>query len=272
MIEEEWECLISVLESYLRLKEKSEAYTEESIKYMYKKLREVIVKLLHSKRYDAALEFYLKSKVTLTYVFEGHEEYYHWKKLEVYIRLKVGDYEIARQIYDDCEHRDKIKSKTAFDLYNEAIYYTCFAEHKEKEDKCWKQYIEKAYEKIKESEDALKEDDKFLLGQILFEKSFILSEKEEYEKACEYLKEALENSDDEIKTESNFNTHLWVLMKYLSLNFEKFGTVKQIIEDLYKDYGYKIPQCYREIISFMHSEMEKLQHEIEYNQIYINLS
>lgn len=271
MMEEEWECLFSILESYLILKKRTEICTEESVKIVYRKFSQVIRKLVHSERYDAALELYNRSRARFIDIFKGHEEYYYWKKTEAYLMFKLGDYEGAVNIYDKCIRENTMKSEDAFDLYNEAVYYAYLADHKERKDESRTDYIEKAYKKIKEAEDALKEDDKSLLGQILFEKSFILSEKEEYEKACKCLKEALENSDDEIKRESNFNTHLWILMKYLSLNPEKFGMVKQIIEQLYQKYDYKIPQCYREIISFMHSEMEKLQHEIEYNQLYINL-
>lgn len=194
-----------------------------------------------------------------------------WQKQKNYAHRETLRSILQYKQKDDQVEEEKMQEAIGLFLYNEAVYYAYLADHKERKDESRTDYIEKAYKKIKEAEDALKEDDKSLLGQILFEKSFILSEKEEYEKACKCLKEALENSDDEIKRESNFNTHLWILMKYLSLNPEKFGMVKQIIEQLYQKYDYKIPQCYREIISFMHSEMEKLQHEIEYNQLYINL-
>lgn len=272
MMEEEWECLFSILESYLIYKKRTEICTEESAKIVYRKFSQIIRKLVHSERYDAALELYNRSRATFTVVFEGYEEYYYWKKTEAYLMFKLGDYEGAVNIYDKCIRENTMKSEDVFDLYNEAVYYAHLADHKERKDESRTDYIEKAYKKIKEAEACIsKKNGADLSGYILFTKAFILSEKELHEEAFNCLKKALKNSDEETKKEWNFNMYLEVLMKYLSLNSEKFGMVKQIIEQLFEKYDYKIPQCYREIISFMHSEMEKLQHEIEYNQIYINL-
>lgn len=272
MMEEEWECLISILESYLVLEKRTRTYKKESVKIAYEKFTQIIRMLLYEEKCDAAVGFYDSSRITFTNIFKGYEEYYYWKKTEAYLMFKVGDYEGAVNIYDKCIRENTMKSEDAFDLYNEAVYYAHLADHKERKDESRTDYIEKAYKKIKEAEARIsKKNEADLLGHILFTKAFILSEKELHEEAFDCLKKALKNSDEETKKEWNFNMYLEVLMKYLSLNSEKFGTVKQIIEDLYNDYDYKIPHCYREIISFMHSEMEKLQHEIEYNQIYINL-
>ena len=272
MMEEEWECLFSILESYLIFKKRTEICTEESVKIVYRKFSQIIMKLVHREGYDAVLEFYNRSRAMFTVIFKGYKEYYYWKRTEAYVMFKLGDYEGAVDIYDKCIYENTMKREDVFDLYNEAVYYAHLADHKEQKDESRTDYIEKAYKKIKEAEALIsKKNEADLLGHILFTKAFILSEKELHEEAFDCLKKALKNSDEETKKEWNFNMYLEVLMKYLSLNSEKFGTVKQIIEDLYNDYDYKIPQCYREIISFMHSEMEKLQHEIEYNQIYINL-
>lgn len=53
---------------------------------------------------------------------------------------------------------------------------------------------------------------------MILEKSFLLSEMEDYEQAFCCFNKAFFGGDDLTKKESNFNTHLWILMKYLCQN------------------------------------------------------
>ena len=104
---------------------------------------------------------------------------------------------------------------------------------------------------------------------MLFEKSFLLSEKEDYDKAYQYFDKAFSNTKDNKKKKSNFDTHLWILMKYMCIKPEKEEQVLNWVNHFYEKYRNKLGE-YEPIVAFANTN-EYLKNNILCDEIYSNL-
>ena len=276
MVEEKNDCLIYLLQSNLKGCDKSEKYTVDSEHIMAKEFFRILNRLKSVKKYKEAMLFLEESEYLFRMVSDLNIRRL-WEKEKAGLLFNLGKYEDAKKIQD--KYIDTFgESKNVFDLYNGAIYYAWAANYKEKDDAEWEIYIEKAYQLIIQAEqyilqanESQKIEYKEFLDYVILEKSFLLSEKGDYDKAFECFDQAFSEADEETKKASNFNTHLWILMKYMCLNPEKHELVIDWIEYFYNNFSHKKLKEYEVIVDFVHSNEYLKNNSEAYKKIYESL-
>ena len=275
MMEKRYDCLIALLRSKLKYLDVTEKYGIESERDMAREFFKILYKLENIGEYQDAIVFYNESEFLFRRADKDIKR--DWEKSKASILFGLGRYEEAKAIQDKYinEFDD---SKNISDLYNGAIYYAWAANYKEKDDPAWKDYIEKAYdliiqaeEFISHSDDSLKADYQASLNRVILEKAFLLSEKENYEEAFRCFEEAFANADKQTKKESNFGTHMWILMNYMCLNPDQHSIVIDWIERLYSEFSHTRLREYEEIIDFVHSNEYLKENPGLYSIIYEDL-
>lgn len=276
MLENQIDCLIYLLHSNLKGCDKSEKYTIDSERIMAKEFFRILKKFKNAEKYKDAM-FFLEESEKLFRRVSDLEIRGFWEKQKAELLFDLGEYEEAKNIQNKYINAFG-ESKNVFDLYNGAIYYAWAANYKEKDDADWEIYIEKAYQLIIQAEQYIlqakelqKTEYKEFLYHVILEKSFLLSEMGDYDKAFECFEQAFSEADKETKEDSNFNTHLWVLMKYMCLNPEKHEIVISWIEHLYNDFSQKRLKEYEVILDFVHSSKYLKNNSKIYTKIYEGL-
>ena len=275
MVEKRFDCLLDFLRSDLKPSWDKEGYTAVSEDIMAREFFRILHKIKVSGSNQDAMTFYEKSEPLFRNLSQEEIKKY-WEKGKAGILFDLGKYEEAKDIQD--KYIDKFgESKNVSDLYNGAIYYAWAADYKEKEDPDWEIYIEKAYGYIQQAEQFIlgsnlsgKPEYQEFLYHIILEKAFLLSEKNEYEKAYECFEQAFSRADQETRKNSNFSTHMWILMKYMCSHPDKTEVVTDWIERLYQDYPYQIRE-YKMILDFVHSSQYLRVNEKIYQKIYESL-
>lgn len=243
---------------------------------MAKEFFRILKKFKNAEKYKDAM-FFLEESEKLFRRISDLEIRGFWEKQKAELLFDLGEYEEAKNIQNKYINAFG-ESKNVFDLYNGAIYYAWAANYKEKDDADWETYIEKAYQLIIQAEQYIlqakelqKTEYKEFLYHVILEKSFLLSEMGDYDKAFECFEQAFSEADKETKEDSNFNTHLWVLMKYMCLNPEKHEIVISWIEHLYNDFSQKRLKEYEVILDFVHSSKYLKNNSKIYTKIYESL-
>lgn len=267
MVEKQFDCLIDLLDSYLVGLDKIEGYTIESQYNMANIFFKLLHKLESVKKYNDAMTLLEKSKSLFGSMIDN-ELQKHWEKHKANLFFRLKKYEDAKSIQDKYIVNYK-QSKNVYDLYNGAIDYAWAANFKEKDDPIWKEYIEKAYQLILQAENVImqtdtetKEKNKEILNYVILEKAFLLSEKNDHNAAFNCFHEVFFNANKETIKDSNFSTHLWILMNYMCLNPEKREIVINLIENFYNEFSYRRLNEYEVVVDFIHSN-EYLKNNIK---------
>ena len=105
---------------------------------------------------------------------------------------------------------------------------------------------------------------------MILEKSFLLSEMEKYDEAYECFEMVFSGMNENVKKDSNFNTHLWILMKYMCLHPEKDKLVLDWIKYFYEHFSHTKLGRYQAIVDFFYAYESILNNELG-NEIYHDL-
>ncbi len=177
-----------------------------------------------------------------------------WEKEWAGILFRLGRYEEAKNILDKYVEQPE-GGVNAYDLFDDAVNYAWAANYKEKDDPEWKAYIEKSYGLTLQAQELIRQSDvlEFMLYDVIFEKEFLLSEMGEYEEAYRCFVQAFANADDDTKARSNFNTHLWILMKYMCRRPEKWQELLGWVDSFYTHYDHGRLDKYRDIVEFVNT-------------------
>lgn len=236
LMNKKFDCIVFLLDADLDIKGMEEKCTPKSEFAMWNNFMLLLNKLRISKQYEDMLIFLDESEHMFNRT--NYKIRLYWEKKKVEILFYLGKYEDAQKMLD--KYVDSINEvENAYDLYNSAINYAWAADFKEKDDLA-ENYIDKAYRFIIRAENAIEQSSQYssrFSFEVMLEKSFLLSEKEEYDEAYKCLKKAFSNADDEVKEHSNFSTHLWILMKYMCLHPEEYQTVIKWINNFYTDFN-----------------------------------
>lgn len=270
LMSKKFDCIVFLLTADLDIKGAEEKCTPESESTMWDNFIFLLNKLQTSKRYEDMLILFDESEHVFNRANDKIRSYWEREKAETLFYL--GKYEGSQKILD--KYVDTInEAENAYDLYNSAINYAWAADFKEKDDLA-ENYIDKAYRFIIRAENAIKQSSHKYSSRFSFEvsleKSFLLSEKEEYDEAYECLKEAFSNADDEVKKHSNFNTHLWILMKYMCLHPEEYQTVIKWINYFYANFNHTKLGKYEAIIDLFNTNEFLINNPLS-TEIYKNL-
>jgi tetratricopeptide (TPR) repeat protein len=154
-----------------------------------------------------------------------------FKIYEARIAFRLKNYDESLNIYEDIL-KNAPSSQSSANYYNCAIAYAWAANNKEKSDSMWNDYIDRALVLLDISENLMNDGkndySSELVAEIDFEKSFIYSEKDNYVKALKHLNDALNSGERHAIHKSNFNTHMWILLKNLCVTFNKDEILKTI--------------------------------------------
>lgn len=269
--EKQFDCILALLNKHLVVQGIDEEYIIKSQYNMWNDFFKFLKKLHNAEKYEDALLFFKESENLFRRM--DTEVRGWWEREKALVLFYLGKYEEAKKIMDKYVDED---TEDVYDLYNDAIICAWAANFKEKDDPAWNNYIDRAInlvmqvEYILQSNSKKEKHDKKLYYDVLFEKSFLLSEIEDYDKAYQYLNEAFSNAEDSNKRKSNFNTHLWILMKYMCINPEKEKQVLNWFNAFYKEYPDKLGE-YETIVEFANKN-EYLKNNIQlYDDIYSNL-
>ena len=269
--EKQFDCILALLNKHLVVQGIDEKYIIKSQYNMWNDFFKFLKKLHNAEKYEDALLFFKESENLFRRM--DTEVRGWWEREKALVLFYLGKYEEAKKIMDKYVDED---TEDVYDLYNDAIICAWAANFKEKDDPAWNNYIDRAInlvmqvEYILQSNSKKEKHDKKLYYDVLFEKSFLLSEIEDYDKAYQYLNEAFSNAEDSNKRKSNFNTHLWILMKYMCINPEKEKQVLNWFNAFYKEYPDKLGE-YETIVEFANKN-EYLKNNIQlYDDIYSNL-
>lgn len=269
LMNKKFDSIVFLLNADLDTKGIEEKYTPESEAIMWDNFLFILDKLQTSKQYEDMLILFNESEHMFNRTNDKIRSY--WEKKKAGALFYLGKYESAQKILD--KYVDNINEvENAHDLYNSAINYAWAADFKEKNDLA-ENYIDKAYNFIIRAENSIMQSDRRyssrLLFEVILEKSFLLSEKEEYDEAYECLKKAFLNADDKVKKHSNFNTHLWILMKYMCLHPEEYQTVIKWINYFYAHFHTKLGR-YEAIVELFNTNEFLIKNPLS-NKIYKNL-
>lgn len=268
--EKQFDCILTFLKKQLVVEGINEIITLNSQYDMWNDFFNIKEKLHNAKKYEDELLFFVKSENLFRRMDTEVQGW--WEREKALALFCLGKYEEAKKIMDKYvdEHTKDVK-----DLYNDTITYAWAANFKEKDDPAWNNYIDRAIRLLTQAEDILQSNsnnqkyDRELYYRVLFEKSFLLSEKEDYDIAYQYLETAFSNAEDSNKKNSNFDTHLWILMKYMCINPEKEKQILDWVNLFYKKYRNKLRE-YEPIVDFANTN-EYLKNNILYDEIYSNL-
>ena len=270
--EKQFDCILIFLEKKLvfhRLDEKSTLY---SPKVMWNEFYKILEKMCNAQKFEDALLFFEKSERLFRRLDTEVKGY--WEREKALVLFCLGKYEEAKNLMDKYVNED---TEDVYDLYDDAIIYAWSADFKEKDDPAWNDYIDRAIRLVGQVEailqsSALKKEKKDikLYYKVLFEKSFLLSEKEDYNEAYRYFSEAFSKAEDDNKKNSNFNTHLWILMKYMCGNPKKEKPVLNWINRFHTEYVNKLGE-YEPIVEFANTSEYLKSNTKLYEGIYPNL-
>ncbi len=264
-----FDCVIVLLKMDLKVNGVEEKFAPESECAMWDGFRLVLNRLYTSERYKDMILLFNESEHIFGRV--NDEIRGQWEREKARALFYLGKYEAAEKILD--KYVDKFDDTgSVYDLYNNAIICAWAANFKEKENA--ESYIKKAHNLIIRAEKSiLQSNGRFssrIYFEVILEKSFLLSEMEKYDEAYECLNTAFSQADDEIKKDSNFNTHLWILMKYMCLHPEKNQTVLDWINGFYARFGSSKLGRYKDIVNLFNTDEDLVKNPLS-NEIYKNL-
>ena len=244
-----FDCIVALLGADLETVRGEGKYAPGSEDRMWKEFYAVLRRLKTGKLYGDALVLFQESGC----LFEKARPEIRgwWEKERAGILFRLGRYEEAKNILDKYVEQPE-GGINVYDLYDDAVNYAWAANYKEKDDPEWKAYIEKSYGLTLQAEGLIRQSSlmEFMRYDVTFEKEFLLSEMGEYEEAYRCFAEAFSNADDDTKAKSNFNTHLWILMKYMCRNPERWQEVLGWIDSLYASYDHARLDRYSSIVEF----------------------
>lgn len=270
--EKQFDCILTFLEKKLVVQGIDEKSTLYSQKIMWNEFFKILEKMYNAKKYEDALLFIEESERLFRRIDTEVKGY--WEREKALVLFFLGKYEEAKNIMDKYVDED---TKDVYDLYDDAVIYAWAANFKEKDDYSWNDYIDRAISLVEQAESILKSNaskkqkyDEKLYYNVLFEKSFLLSEKKDYNEAYQYFNEAFTEAKVDNKKNSNFDTHLWILMKYMCVNPEKEKQVLKWINHFYTKYRNKLGE-YEPIVEFINTN-EYLKNNFQLcDGIYSNL-
>lgn len=254
LTERRFDCIVVLLGADLRLEEGSGGYTVSSEDGMWKEFYSILRRLKTGKAYGDALTLFQESGRLFDKARPEVRGW--WEKERAGILFRLGRYEEAKNILDRYVERPD-GSVNVYDLYDDAVNYAWAANYKEKDDPEWKAYIEKSYHLTLQAEELIRQSGalEFMQYDVIFEKEFLLSEMGEYEAAYECFAQAFSNADDDAKARSNFNTHLWILMKYMCRNPERWREILGWVDSIYAHYDHEKLDRYRAIVEFANTSV-----------------
>lgn len=244
-----FDCIVALLGADLKTVHGEEKYVSGTEDRMWNEFYAVLRRLKRGKLHQEALALFQESGCLFEKVRPEIRGW--WEKERAGILFRLGQYEEAKNILDKYVEQPE-GSINVYDLYDDAVNYAWAANYKEKDDPKWKAYIEKSYDLTLQAEGVIRQSRvlKFMRYDVTFEKEFLLSEMGEYEEAYGCFAEAFSNADDDTKAKSNFNTHLWILMKYMCRNSERWQEVLGWIDSLYACYDHARLDRYSGIVEF----------------------
>lgn len=268
LMDSRFDCIISLIKANMVIEGKEEKCTPESENVIWKEFSLILNKLKVSKRHRDMLILVNQSE----HMFRNlsNEIRRRWERQKAESLFYLGKYEEAVKILN--KYVSKVEnSVNVYDLYNNAINYAWASNYKEKADSERYIYINKAYSLITRAEKNIlrsKENGfKNLYFDVILEKSFLLSEMERYDEAYECFEIVFSGNNEEVKKRSNFNTHLWILMKYMCLHPNYRKKVLGWIEYFYKNFNHKKLERYEAIVDFFHEYKTILNNRLG-NKIY----
>lgn len=266
-----YDCIISLLSTCMVLKGVEEICTSESEIILWDEFSSLLDKLRISKRYKDMLILVNKGEYMfnrLSKEIKGRRE-----RAKAEILFHLGKYEDASRLLNKyvSEFSDTID---VHDLYNNAINYAWAAEYKEKYDPEWDSHIHKSYSLITRAEDIISGSigkySQYSQFKVILEKSFLLSEMGKYDEAYDCFEKVFSGKNEKVKKDSNFNTHLWILMKYMCLHPEKEKLVLDWIKYFYEHFSHTKLGRYQTIVDFFYSYESILNNKLG-NGIYHDL-
>ena len=264
--------LVTILRSYLVMEDKQdeETYTEKSKQVVFKIFTKTLNKFYNAKNYNIALAFFEKGEHLFQLINDVKiKSLMQKEKAKLYFNLRR--FEEAKCIQDSLV--EAFDSIDVIDLYNRAIYYAWAADYKEK-DVEWKNYLNKAYELIVKAEEIVRDSKNISIDRIedfknyiIFEKSFVLSEQGKYNEAYGCFEKAFSNANKKTIKDSNFSTHMWILMKYMSIERESDKVIDRVNE-FYNNFSSLRLNEYKPIVEFMNSDEYLKNNTLLYKRLY----
>lgn len=244
-----FDCIADLLGADLETEGREEKYTAVSEDSMWKEFYTVLRRLKTSKGYTEALVLFQESRCLFERVRPEVKGW--WEKERAGILFRLGQYEEAKNILDRYVDQPE-GGANVYDLFDDAVNYAWAANFKEKDDPDWKAYIKKSYGLTRKAEKMIQENSilEFLLYDVIFEKEFLLSEMGRYDDAYRCFVDAFSHADEDTRAKSNFNTHLWILMKYMCRKPDAREEVLGWLDSFYGDYDHKKLDRYRAIVEF----------------------
>ena len=254
LMDKRFDCIISLVQASMVIEGKEERCTPESENIMWKDFSLILDRLKGLKQYRDMFIFVNESEHIFNIV--SKEMKGRWERAKAASLFYLGEYEEASKILDRYMFESE-DSVNVCDLYNSAINYAWAAEYKEKEDTKWDLYISKAYSLIIHAENIILQSNKnyteYLYFQVLLEKSFLLSEMGKYDEAYRCFETVFTGTNKKVKKYSNFNTHLWILMKYMCLHPDKYNKVLKWFDYFYENFSHRKLGRYEVIVDFFYS-------------------
>lgn len=272
--EKQFDCILVFLRKDLVVQGIDEKIVVDSQFNLWNNFFKIIEKLHNATKYEDALLFFEESE-SLFRIMDTEVQGW-WEREKALVLFYLGKYEDAKKIMDKYVDAD---TEDVYDLYDDAVINGWAANFKEKDDPAWNDYIDSAIrvvgqvEAILQSKDSKKQKyDIKLYYKVLFEKSFLLSEKEDYNEAYHYFSEAFSKAEVDNKKNSNFDTHLWILMKYMCVNPEKEKQILNWINQIHahKEYVNKLGE-YEPVVEFVNTNEYLKNNTKLYDGIYPNL-
>ena len=266
-----FDCIISLIKANMVVEGKEEKCTPESENVIWIEFSLISNRLRVSKRYKDMLILVNQSEPMFRNL--SNEIRGRWERQKAESLFYLGQYEEAIKILN--KYVSEVEnSVNVYDLYNNAINYAWAAEYKEKYDSEWYSYIHKAYSLITRAENIISQSrdkySEYLQFEVILEKSFLLSEMEKYDEAYECFEMVFSGMNENVKKDSNFNTHLWILMKYMCLHPEKDKLVLDWIKYFYEHFSHTELGRYQAIVDFFYAYESILNNELG-NEIYHDL-
>lgn len=250
LAEKRFDCIVVLLGADLMTVGREEAYTPGSEDGMWKEFYTILRRLKTGRRYQEALVLFQESGKLFDRARPEVRGW--WEKERAGILFRLGQYEEAKNILDRYVDQPE-GGANVYDLYDDAVNYAWAANFKEKDDPEWKAYIEKSFYLTQQAEKMIQGSSvlEFMRDDVIFEKEFLLSEMGEYEKAYQCFTDAFSHADQDTRAKSNFNTHLWILMKYMCLKPESREEILGWLDSFYRDYDPAKLDKYRTIVEFV---------------------
>lgn len=255
LTEKRFDCIVALLEADLKSaggEHGGGEYAVSSEDRMWREFYAILRRLKTGKLYREALSLFRESGSLFRKARPEIRGW--WEKEQAGILFRLGQYEEAKNILDKYVEQPE-GAVNAYDLFDDAVNYAWAANYKEKDDPEWKAYIEKSYGLTLQAEELIRRSDalEFMQYDVIFEKEFLLSEMGEYEEAYRCFVQAFANADDDTKIRSNFNTHLWILMKYMCRKPEKWQELLGWVDSFYTHYDHARLDKYRDIVEFVNT-------------------